>query len=727
MQKYYSLRLVLPLIILLLIIGTIGLIQIVNYHYSDIGLGQMARTLMKKASQNAVNQAENLLEDAVAAVRLQSSLLAEETEADFDATFSTISLGMMRFYPQFRTVYYGDSKGRHWSSLQEKGNTISTRIITPSANGQKIRWIRRDTHDQVINGTDGPNVPYDPRQRPWYQGVLQAKAMHWTDIYAWQDAGEEGQWQLGITLAQPVGDPANPKGVSGIDITLSGLAQYLAKVELGQRGVLFILDAQNRLVLPLSNIAQFGVEQEGAKESLEAQQGMHKPQVNAALMAAISRIDQIEDHRFFSFVFHDETWLGRMETLKQPQGLGWRFGVLVPEKDFTEPVRQALRWSLVGALVLTFLAVIVGLFVARSVTRPLALLSDQALKLSRLEFLNTNLEASRFGEIRQLGSSFKRMTSGLRSFEKYVPTDLVKLLLLENREASLAAERKELTLFFADIQGFTRLCEQLDQDVLLRLLSQYFGTMTEVIRDGHQGVIDKFIGDAVMAFWNAPQDQPNHASLACKAALDCQKKLVALRSYLQREGMPEIRARIGINTGDVLVGNMGAVDRINYTAIGDPVNLASRLESLCKDYQVEILISEYTRRAAGPGFTARLLDAVVVRGKSQPVFVYELLPEAQELDAETLAFLTSYQQGITAFANSNWEQALKAFETAKEELRHKQEDPATQVFIARCRRKLANPKREFAVPFARWQQEILPGTAKAAPEAKSWNLMGLDR
>lgn len=713
LKQGYSLRLVLPFIILLLIISTIGLIQVVNYHYSDIGLGQMGRVLMKKASQNAMHQAENLLEDAIAAVRLQSDLLSAEDAEDFDRTFNFISLSMMRFYPQFRTIYYGDAQGRHWSSLHEANGTITTRNISPSATGPKNHWIYRDQKDQVIRRVDGPHLPFDPRQRPWYQGALAAKATHWTDVYSWHeaDADGDGRLQLGITVAQPVGDPANPKGVSGIDLTLSGLGDFLAKVELGRRGSIFILDAQGQLLLPMPR-----VDQSAGKVRAAAHEGAQKYLASESVMEAIRILGQVQDPKHFSFELEGETWLGRLETLRQPQGLGWRFGVVVPEYDFSEPVRQALHWSLFGALVLTGLAALVGLYIARSVTLPLALLSEKAMRLSRLDFLSTRPAISRFGEIRQLGSSFDLMTSGLRSFEKYVPTDLVKLLLAENREADLTAERRELSLLFADISGFTSLCEHLEQERLLKLMSEYFGAMTWVIRNGHAGVIDKFIGDAIMAFWNAPRDQINHAHLACLAALDCQRELSRLRPEWQHQGLPEIRVRIGINTGEVLVGNMGAVDRINYTAIGDPVNLASRLESLCKDYQVDIMISEFTRRAAGlaagdgprpeSALVTRLLDAVVVRGKSQAVFVYELLPALKDQSADSRTFLGHYQQGIAAFGRADWALALDCFERARQESAGGK-DPATKIFIARCRRKLGDPGREFNVPFAKWRQEIL--------------------
>lgn len=694
MKQNYSLRLVLPLIILLLIISTIGLIQVVNYHYSDVGLGQMARILMKKASHNAIGRAENLLEDAAAAVRLQSELLAAEDEEDFNSTFNIISIGMMRFYPQFRTVYHGDTQGRHWSSLHQGDDSITTRVITPSATGPKTRWIYRDRHDKVTRKVDGPHQAFDPRQRPWYQGAMAAGTTHWTDIYSWQEADADGQGktQVGITVAQPVGDPAHPKGVSGIDLTLGGLAEFLANIELGRRGRLFILDAKDRLILPLP--------------SAQATSPNAQREGDEAMFEAIRILGEVEDQKHFSFEQQGETWLGRVEHLKQPQGLGWRFGVVVPERDFTEPVRQALHWSLISALVLTLLAAIVGLYVARSVTRPLAYLSDRALHLSRLDFRSIKLAPSRFGEIKQLGCSFDRMISGLRSFEKYVPTDLVKLLLIENREADLSVERRELSLCFVDVVGFTSLCERLEQEVLLQVMSEYFSGMSWVIRSLHEGVIDKFIGDAVMAFWNAPMEQADHASKACEAALDCQRHLAELRTQWRKRGLPELHARIGINTGEVLVGNLGAVDRINYTAIGDPVNLASRLESLCKDYQVGIMLSGCTRRAAGSGFSTRLLDAVVVRGKSRAVFVYELLPPMYELDADEQGFLDSYQQGIKAFGHADWQEALASLEKARS-LGRGVMDPATQVFIARCRRKLANPDQSFAVPFERWQQEIL--------------------
>src|SRR6185437_1039257 len=186
--------------------------------------------------------------------------------------------------------------------------------------------------------------------------------------------------------------------------------------------------------------------------------------------------------------------------------------------------------------------------------------------------------------------------SGLRSFGAYVPRDLVRAVLASGERAELGGKTKELTIFFSDLAGFTTLSETLAPEALVELLGGYFDEMTRVIQS-HGGTIDKFIGDAIMAFWNAPGDEPDHAARACQAALDCQAKLDAMRRADAR--LAGLQARIGLATGSVLVGNIGASDRMNYTVMGDTVNLASRLEGLNKAYGTPIMIAETTFAKAG--------------------------------------------------------------------------------------------------------------------------------
>lgn len=215
------------------------------------------------------------------------------------------------------------------------------------------------------------------------------------------------------------------------------------------------------------------------------------------------------------------------------------------------------------------------------------------------------------------------------AFSSYLSADLLNKLI-ENPEAlALGGESKELSILFSDIRGFTSISESMDPVSLIKLLNRYFTPMTNAVLS-NGGMLDKYIGDAVMAFFNAPVDIKNHADASCLCALEMIEKLDALNKELSLEGINPIRIGIGINTADVVVGNMGSDTRFNYTVIGDGVNLASRVEGLTKNYGVDILITEFTIAKISDKFIYREIERVKVKGKDEAVLLYQLMPNTQK-------------------------------------------------------------------------------------------------
>ncbi len=233
------------------------------------------------------------------------------------------------------------------------------------------------------------------------------------------------------------------------------------------------------------------------------------------------------------------------------------------------------------------------------------------------------------------------------AFSSYLSPVLLKKLMQEPERLALGGEKKELTIFFSDIRSFTSISETMDAQRLTQLLNRYFTPMSDIIIK-HQGMIDKYIGDAVMAFYNAPLDVKEHASSACLSALEMIDELEALNKTFKKEGLPEIAIGIGLNTAEVVVGNMGSAKRFNYTVIGDGVNLASRVEGLNKIYGTHILITEFTKASIGDEFLTRELERVKVKGKEKAVMLYELLkdtPANRELCQKYDAAIRLYKEG----------------------------------------------------------------------------------
>ncbi|KAJ3038925.1 hypothetical protein HK097_002995 [Rhizophlyctis rosea] len=264
-------------------------------------------------------------------------------------------------------------------------------------------------------------------------------------------------------------------------------------------------------------------------------------------------------------------------------------------------------------------------------------------------------------EIQILNTAMSAMTSGLKSFSKYVPLEVVALLVKMQKEAVLGVNEMSLSVFFSDIANFTTITERMAPQTLVHVMSEYLNEMSNIILDS-QGIVDKFIGDAVMAFWNAPLFLDRHAMVACGAALRSQERLRELRDVWQAQGFPEIRARIGINTGPALVGNLGSPSRLNYTCLGDTVNLASRLEGLNKRYSTSIIISHAVRIELEDHFVLRPLDYVAVKGKTVAVKCYELIDFVDGCDPTVLARANLYTQAFDLYCQSQFEEARIGFE-----------------------------------------------------------------
>jgi adenylate cyclase len=258
----------------------------------------------------------------------------------------------------------------------------------------------------------------------------------------------------------------------------------------------------------------------------------------------------------------------------------------------------------------------------------------------------------------------KRMIRG--AFSKYVPPGVVADLVADPSRLKLGGEKRELSILFSDLAGFTAMSELLPPETLVSILNEYLDEMTDLVLE-ERGTLDKYIGDAIMALWGAPAPVADHALRACGAAVRMQRRLEELNDGWRQQGSgwPALRMRIGVNTGTPVVGNIGGQRRFDYTALGDAVNLAARLEPACKTYGVPTMIAEGTREAAGDGIRVRELDMLAVYGKVRPVRVYELIGLAGDpLDEDKAELLGHYDAGLAAFRRRDFELAGEYFGAA---------------------------------------------------------------
>jgi adenylate cyclase len=264
------------------------------------------------------------------------------------------------------------------------------------------------------------------------------------------------------------------------------------------------------------------------------------------------------------------------------------------------------------------------------------------------------------------------------AFSSYLSADLLDQLVQNPDSLALGGEKKELTILFSDIRGFTTISESMDPVSLINLLNRYFTPMTNAVLN-HGGMLDKYIGDAVMAFFNAPVDVKDHADSTCHAALEMIEKLDELNGELELEGISPIHIGIGINTADVVVGNMGSDTRFNYTVIGDGVNLASRVEGLTKNYGVDILITEFTVAKLRGDFIYRKIEPVKVKGKDEAVLLYQLMPQCEE----SLKIKELYDKALKFYIDGDFIKSKELFG----ELIKKYDDNPSKYFLSNIEKK----------------------------------------
>jgi adenylate cyclase len=279
----------------------------------------------------------------------------------------------------------------------------------------------------------------------------------------------------------------------------------------------------------------------------------------------------------------------------------------------------------------------------------------------------------------------KKLIRGM--FAQYMSETVINHLLQHPEKLKLGGERRRVTLFFSDLAGFTTLSERLAPETVVALLNEYLSCMTEIILE-EEGTVDKFEGDAIMAFWGAPLDQEDQAIRACRAALRQVAALADLNREFTRRGLPPLTLRIGLHTGEAIVGNLGSSRRFDYTVIGDTVNLASRLEGLSKFYGTAILAGEATVSECGSGVEFRELDLVAVKGREEPVRVFEVLAVKGELAPAQAAVREDFAPGMELYRRGRFEEAAARFAHA---LEHSPHDGPAQTFLARCRQFQAAP------------------------------------
>jgi adenylate cyclase len=510
---------------------------------------------------------------------------------------------------------------------------------------------------------------YVVTDQEWYRSGMQADEPRWFNV-----SHHPVGLRPSIAYAGPVDVYDKRQGVLAVIIEYTRFAQFLSNLSVGKSGAAFILGRDGSVIAAPDPDADEVNMQRSDQALLPVAQGAMK-QAGGSYDVDKKVASQVR------LVAAGNAFAVSLTPLTFP---GWTLATVIPEAEFLGPIEQTIRQLLIGLAILILAAGIVSAWIARHViATPLILVVDELKHVARFDLEKVRRHASRVNEIENLSNAIADMAGGLAAFRKYIPSDLVKTLVSEGIEPSPGGSIRNLTVMFADIAGFTGLSERLG-DRIIPLLSSYLDTMSREV-SSHGGTIDKFIGDAVMAFWGAPAANADHAFDACRAALACQR---ALRSsgLTDDSGRP-LTVRVGVNSGDMLVGNIGSELRLNYTVIGDAVNIASRLEGANKEYGTEIIIGEETRRLAGDRIHVRELDRLMVYGRAGGIAIYELLGLAG--DGATLPdWAALYDRGLMAYRSRDFSGAAGFFQQV---LDARASDQPARMMLDRSRHYLMSP------------------------------------
>jgi adenylate cyclase len=652
------LRTLLALLLTVLLAFTAGTIGWLGYSNSRLEIKRSTQTEFALLNAFASHHVIDFLDDP--ANRLLSELTVRARRSMLKLSDDQ-ALGLdlaerLRINPTLAWISYSDAATGHFVGVWRNANSDIVLNVTSPGQGPAR---------EVVVRPDGTTVPYaraqpkdyDPRTSDWFRNAMASDKTVWSAPYAFADGAK------GITASHSwrSSAAATPSGVFTVDFYLKDLQDLLDGLTVDSQSFSAVLEPDGALI--------------SSSNSPDA------PALVAALAAWIKAHPQFKSIQDTSHLLHLEvgptTYLAALVHIDAPSGLKCIVAGMVPKDVIFRHVNHAATQMFEVAMSALVVAVVAGAFMAYRISQPLHSLGDDLANVGRFQLSHAHTPRSVVHEVNQLHDAADRMKSGLRSFIKYVPGDLVRQLLASGREAALGGETRRLTVFFSDIESFTSYSESVPPDELVHELAGYLDILTREVRQ-HSGTIDKFIGDGLLAFFNAPENVPGHEALACRATLAA---LHDIASWRKTEAGAPFHTRVGLHAGDVLVGNIGTAERFAYTVLGDAVNVTSRLENLNKAYGTQVLASGDVRDPAGTEFEWRHIDRASVAGRKGCMEIYELMGLKNAVDGDRLRRRDLYEKALELYFVRSFPEARALFAAISKDC---PADKAAALMMTRC-------------------------------------------
>ncbi len=554
-----------------------------------------------------------------------------------------------------------------------EGAQYAYRNIVPTKKSGTMEHYAFLSADRQEIGTSDKETAYDPRKRPWYVSTAQSGALTMTDPEVFAAGG-----LIGFTIAAPFYAKGKLLGVAAADMTLDGLSEYLASRKISAGTVSYLLD-QRGGVIANSDKAKTYINEKGRVEL------QHITSLQNELPATAFSLRPRNNENMFFFESGGKEYVGSITSLPAEFGKRWQLFNITPIDDFTGGFQQNNKRLFVFGLIAIFLQILIIYYLSGIIATPLEKLARKVDRIQELDTETLPSLGSPISEISVLSKAIDTLDSAMKSFASFVPIGLVKQLLESEQKLELGGHSRFLTIFFSDLESFSTLSEECPAQELLLRVSAYLEVVTKAVNQEF-GTIDKFIGDGVMAFWGAPTLLEDHAWRSCVAALRIQHEMKRLNSDWEAQGLKPLNVRVGIHSDAVLVGNIGSRERMAYTALGDGVNVAARLEGINKEYGTRVCISHSTYKEAGERLSVRPIDDVAVKGRRSKIKIYEVMgafgagPEF-EPTAEVLKLNAMTKDAYDAISKD--EDNVKALALYRKILAEFPHDPVALEFVKR--------------------------------------------
>ncbi|MFN7709826.1 MAG: adenylate/guanylate cyclase domain-containing protein [Holosporales bacterium] len=657
---------------------------------SDVMLST-SRQILDKTQDLIITATERYLNPAIYVPRVEKWHAEDghDTPILEDEELKNASIRGMQELKNLHAMFHGDEEGNLYAVGLIKGKRLFRfspdkplpvgavfyeRQIQRKADGVKETYRYLNAQGHEVGREANPNPPtFDPRARPWYIDAKSKGREVFSDVYIY-DSGD-----VGITRAVPVFNKNQQlRGVFSADITVRQISELLARQKAGQSGINFIVNENGELIgYP---------DPERVVKVIEGRTRIAKVNdISDQAVVQAYNLYQKNNAPFFFFTRNGISYIASFVKFPAEVDARWTLGMVVLADDFIGAIKLTLRDVLIIALVILVLASLMLIVFSHKISYPIEVIAGQMRKIQNMEIDEEEGIPSRLQEISQINEAVMAMKAGLASFSKFVPKALVRRLIHTGQESKMGGERRQLTIMFTDIAGFTSISEGMKSEEITKHLSEYLDVLSRIVLQ-NKGTIDKYIGDAIMAFWGAPDRDENQTFRALEAILLCQQRLKEMNAIWTAAGKPSLPTRFGLHYGEVIVGNIGSADRLNYTVIGDAVNLASRLEGTNKLYGTGALVSEPVYERGRRKYLFRPVDMVAVKGKKKGIRIYELLAKLSEEGPLTASADQRRQADFTTeafelYLDRDFAGALKIYE---ELLKRYPDDSVAALFIARC-------------------------------------------